>query len=142
MIIIDKQFEEPLRNIIDSAEVYSDRLHIQNGQKPARSKKIDRDVSNLKQDIDEINHVAFTDDTIGMPYCYVDWKKQHKSKTSAYRDIALLYTRMEDPRSVVDHKLLNWLQSDTQAYERCVMAIHRGYHVPVMFNGLVNTPSK
>jgi len=136
MIIIEDSLKKRVKYILEYTDAYYTRDMLSNRKKITPSKKAINDLQYLNESIDIINH-AFEDGKdgpIAISNSFKRWRLANKNTKEAIKHLALIYTHSLKNETKLDKELSVWLSSKDNNYERAVIALSRGYYVPVLYD--------
>ena len=136
MIIIEDSLKQRVKYILEYTDAYYTRDMLSNRKKITPSKRAINDLRYLNESIDIINH-AFEDgkdSPIAISNRFKRWRLANKNTKEAIKRLALIYTHTLKDETKLDKDLSVWLSSKDDNYERAVMALSRGYYVPVLYD--------
>jgi len=136
MIIIEDSLKKRVKYILEYTDAYYTRDMLSNRKKITPSKRAINDLRYLNESIDIINH-AFEDGKdgpIAISNRFKRWRLANKNTKEAIKRLALIYTHSLKNETKLDKELSVWLSSKDNNYERAVIALSRGYYVPVLYD--------
>jgi len=136
MIIIEDSLKKRVKYILEYTDAYYTRDMLSNRKKITPSKRAINDLRYLNESIDIISH-AFEDgedSPIAISNRFKRWRLANKNTKEAIKRLALIYTHSLKNETKLDKELSVWLSSKDNNYERAVIALSRGYYVPVLYD--------